>query len=533
MQENEKVAVIYCRVSTDKQAKQGLSMEEQARLCKEKAREEGYSVLEVIKDDGKSAGTLKRAGMQRLMKLSVEKKINAVFTVHSDRIARNADNHLSLRTLFRDNHVKLFFVQLPDLDDSASSKMMDTMFASINQYHRDITSEKVTLTMEGKAKLGYFPGLAPLGYKNITRPDSSIPRAGQKIVVPDPEKGPLVKKAFELYATGNFNVFDICDVMYEKGLKTKYDKKIGHSRMYEVLKNRFYIGEVNWGSVRLKEGKHEHLIDEDLFNRVQKILGMKISHACRRRKYEWLLNGFLRCHKHECRYTAEHHFKKKISYYHCTNKSGCGKYIEMTKMENMIADKFKDIEFGPDFIDMVIEKAKNIFYERRKVYDSKRKNLVNQKTAFETKRALAEKKLFDGVISDDDFKRIRQEITDELTKIDGRMIELEREREVNVDVAQQVLNLSRNIYDAYDKASPKLKRQYIGFFWDNFEISDGVIIKSNLSLLFAKLLELEKAFCKNQDSENVIKSNDYVGIPSVINSYDLCARLGSNQRPYP
>ena len=529
-EKNQKVAVIYCRVSTDKQAKSGLSMEEQSRLCKEKAHQEGYSILEIINDEGKSAGTLKRAGMQRLMQLSVDKKINAVFTAHSDRIARNADNHLSLRTLFRDNQVKLFFIQLPNLDDSASSKMMDTMFASINQYHRDITSEKVTMTMEGKANQGYFPGLAPLGYKNITRRDPTIVRAGQKIVVKDPEKAPLMKKAFELYSTGNFNVFDICDVMFEQGLKTKYGKKIGHSRMYEILKNRFYIGEVNWGSVRLKNGKHEHLIDEDLFYRVQKILAIKNGHTCRRRKYQWLLNGFLRCHNHQCRYTAEWHLKKTIGYYHCTNRTGCGKNVEINKMENMVADKFKDIEFTQEFIDLVIEKAKSIFYERRKIYDDKKKNLVNQKTAFEIKRKIAEDKLFNGTISDGDFKRIREEITEGLENIDNRISKLEKERGLNVDIAQEVLNLSRNIYDAYEKASPKLKREYLSFFWEKFEVIDGLIIKSVPSPIFSELLKLEKVFYKSENRINPLKTT---GPSSVIKYSQLCAQLESNQRPYP
>ena len=524
------VGAIYCRVSTIDQKNNGLSMEEQIRLCQEKAHQEGYSILEVIKDDGKSGGSLKRAGMQQLMKLSIEKKIGALFTVHSDRIARNTENYLSLRALFRNNQVKVFFIQLPNLDDSASSKMMDTMLASINQYHRDITSEKVTMTMEGKARLGYFPGLAPIGYKNITRKDIAVERAGQKIVVLDPERAPLVKKAFELYSTGNFNVFDICDVMYEKGLRTKYDKKIGHSRMYETLKNRFYIGEVNWGSVNLKNGKHEHLIDDDLFYRVQELLEIKNGHACRRRKYTWLLTGFLKCYTHECKYTAEWHLKKKIAYYHCTNITGCGKYIEMNKLEGMIADKFKDLEFNQGFIDLVIEKAKKIFYDRRKLYDDKKKALVNQKTAFEIKRKVAEDKLFSNTISDNDFKRIREEITQELESIDNRMIELERGREVNVDVAQQVLNLSRNIHDAFNKASVQLKRQYLSFFWERFEVADGLIIKSVPSLLFGQLLKFEKAFYKSKNEQKSIRSNDYL---KVIKSDVLCAQLESNQRPYP
>ena len=155
---------------------------------------------------------------------------------------------------------------------------------------------------------------------------------------------------------------------------------------------------------------------------------------------------------------------------------------------------------------------------------------MNQKTAFETKRKVAEDKLFTNTISDNDFKRIREEIASELSNIDDRVIKLEKERGINVDIAQQVLNLSRNIYDAYDKASFQLKRQYLGFFWERFEIADGLIIKSVPSLIFAELLRFEKAFYKTQKQENPYKpivSNE------VINISEVSARSGSNRGPSP
>ena len=529
MQENKKLSAIYCRVSTSAQAEEGLSLDAQEAVCRETIKKDGYEVLQVIRDEGKSGGSLKRKGIQEVINLIINKKINALYVVSSDRLARNTGDDIWIRQLCRENDVILKCLNQPISEDTAMTRMVNTVFASFNQMQRDITSEKVTMTMENKASLGYFPALAPLGYINVNNPNATE-KAGQKIVIKDPEKAPLVKKAFEFYATGDFSVFDITDILYEKGLRTRNGKKLSFSRMYEVLRNPFYIGEIKWGKVHIKGGKHEHLIDEYLFKKVQELLKIKGGHCCRKRKYHWLLNGFLKCYTHECRYTAEWHLKRKIAYYHCTNRNGCGKYIEINKLENMIADKFKDLEFSQEFIDLVIEKAKNIFYERRKVYDDRKKALVNQKTAFETKRKIAEDKLFTNTISDNDFKRIREEIANELSNIDDRVIKLEKERGVNVDIAQQVLNLSRNIYDAYNKASFQLKRQYLGFFWERFEIADGLIIKSVTSLIFAELLRFEKAFYKTQKQENPYKpivSNE------VINISEVSARSGSNRGPYP
>lgn len=523
--EKRKLAVGYCRVSTSDQADNGLSVEAQERICTEQIIKDGYMLLKIIKDAGKSAGSLKRPGIQEIIKLASEKKIDAVYITHTDRLARQVIDDISLRAHFRKHDVELICIYQPSFGDTSTTRLVNTVLAAVNQMQRDQTAEKVTDTMAGKAKAGYFPSLAPIGYKNVKNPSTSVERVGQKIIVPDPSVAPFIKKAYELYATGDYNVFDINDILYEQGLRTKRGNKLADSIMYRLLNNSFYKGEIHWGKVHLKNGKHEAIINEELFNAVQKLMASKNKHACRRRKFQWLSGGFITCYKHECRYTAEWHLNKSLAYYHCTNRSGCGKYIEKGKLEDMVAEKFKQLEFSKDFIDMVIGKAKAIFYERRKVYDVKKSSLINQRTALEIKRKVAEDKLFADTIKDPDFKRIREEISLEFQNIDDRLVDIERERNINVDIAQEILNFTRNIYDAYIKASPKLKRQILGFFWEKFEVTDGLIIKSHPSLLFDQLLKLEKAIYKTENTKEFNVSN------GVIKSKKMSAQQESNLRP--
>jgi len=516
-QNNSKPAIVYCRVSTDDQATTGISIETQENVCVEAAKKDGYQILEVIKDEGRSGGNLKRPGIQKLLKFVLAKEIGAIYTVHSDRLARNTLDHLNLMDLFRKNEVILNCTQQPNMDDSATSRMISTVMASTNQFQRDITSEKVSMTMREKAKAGYFPSKAPVGYKNISNPDMSVERMGQKSIIIDPNDGPLVKKAFELYSTGTYNVYALNDILFEKGLRTRNGNKRSDSHLFNTLRNRFYLGEVHWKDVLIKNAKHQPLVSEEVFNQVQKIMASKNKSACRRRKYSWLLSGFVRCYKHDRRYTAEWHLNKKKAYYHCTNPSGCGKCIEVGKLEDMVAEKFKTLEFSPVFIEEVIDNAKAIFYERKKTYDSKRKDFINQRTAFEIKQKVVLEKLFAKVISDDDFTKVKKQIEHEIENIDARLIELEKQKNVNIGEAQDILNFTRNIYDAYQKASPALKRQVLAFFWNHFEVADGLIIKSNPSLLFDQLLKLEHACQKVENSEKPIASN------MVINSSERCA----------
>ena len=525
----KKIAIIYCRVSTDEQAKEGLSIESQENTCRRKAEEEGYSILEVIKDEGKSGKDIHRDGMRQVLKLVGENKINAVYLVNTDRLSRNVADHIYLTDLFRKNKVVLRSINQPTLDSSATSITMDLMMATMNQFQRLNTAEKVKSTMYEKARAGYYPSLAPLGYKNVQNPDKAE-RFARKTIVIDEKNAFFIREIFRLYATGEHNAVDVSDIVYEKGFRSRHGKKLPDSTIYIILKNRFYIGEIHWGEINIEGAKHEPLIDKAVFDRVQKILASHNKHSCRRRKYKWLLSGFLRCYKHENkRYTAEWHLGKKIAYYHCT-VNGCGKFSEQVKMESAVAEKFKDLEFSSDFIELVISKAKNIFYERRESYESKRQGFINQRGAFEAKLKVAESKLLSGTLNDIDFKRIREEIKKEIDLIDNRIVEIQKGKDINVDMTREIIGLTQNIFETYQKASTELKRLFLGFFWDRFEVADGLIINSIPSVLFAQLIQLEKAFNKSKKDQSTEKPS----VSANVISFDvLSAQQESNLRPSP
>src|SRR3989344_1826273 len=136
---NSKIAVGYCRVSTDEQADNGLSIEVQEMVCKKSMTDDSCSILSVFKDEGKSGGTMQRAGIKEIVRLVTEQKIQAIYTVHSDRIARNTLDYLQFRKLLREKGVTLKCIYQPMSDDSASSRTMDTVMASFNEMQRLVT----------------------------------------------------------------------------------------------------------------------------------------------------------------------------------------------------------------------------------------------------------------------------------------------------------------------------------------------------------------------------------------------------------
>ena len=196
----------------------------------------------------------------------------------------------------------------------------------------------------------------------------------------------------------------------------------------------------------------------------------------------------------------------------------------------MIAQEFKGLEFAPSFINSVIQKVKEAYYQRREAYAANRQRCINQRKALEDKKRIAEEKLFGGVLADTDYTRIKTEIANELRNIDDRLYDLEQKQDIRVDAAQEILKFARSIYDAYKDASPNLKRHYLGFFWDKFEVKDGVIINSVQSLLFRELLRLQAVSYQNQKRNNHGESKQN---SPVIIRHQMSRWPELNRRPTP
>ena len=161
-------------------------------------------------------------------------------------------------------------------------------------------------------------------------------------------------------------------------------------------------------------------------------------------------------------------------------------------MEKQIERKFKYLQFTDDFIKLAVEKVRKIYEERKSEIGFQKKALLNQKMAIESKRDKFEEKLISGTITDDDFVRIRERLRKDLDSIHDQMQELESKRDLDIDILRDVLLLSRNIYEAYQKAPDELKRLYLGFFWERFVVKDKKIIKTKPSEFMQILLRENK-----------------------------------------
>jgi hypothetical protein len=103
-------AIGYVRVSTDRQAEQGVSLEAQEAKIRAMSTVQGAELAEVIVDGGESAKSLNRPGLQRLLAMVSAGKVEAVIVAELDRLTRSVKDLCGLLELFEKRKVALISV---------------------------------------------------------------------------------------------------------------------------------------------------------------------------------------------------------------------------------------------------------------------------------------------------------------------------------------------------------------------------------------------------------------------------------------
>lgn len=293
-------AVIYCRVSTVEQA-QNLSLPTQEKACREYCARNDFEVDEVFVDAGESAKTTDRPEFRKLLDVCRRGrgKLHAVVVYSLTRFSRNSADHHAIAGLLRGLGISLRSVTEP-IDDSPAGKLMEGILAAMAQFDNDVRAERVTAGLHAAVERGRWCWQPPIGYLK------SDPRTGPSLV-PDPDRAPAVRAAFELFAAG-VRGRELLRRVKILGLRSKYrtashgGTSISRAYLFKLLRQRAYIARIQprgW-SVEAR-GDYEPLISDELFARVQRLLTERPQTRARRSKHQHVnhpdfpLRRFIRC----------------------------------------------------------------------------------------------------------------------------------------------------------------------------------------------------------------------------------------------
>lgn len=438
---------LYGRVSTDRQARiqdGGLATQfdlMEKRVEYENARgETEWQIVEQYREEGRSGKDLDRPEFKRMIRDIEEGKINTVIVYKLDRISRSVADFLNLLKKFREHDVE--FLSLNEHFDTttAQGRMALTILLAVAEMERELASERTRDTMRYRAEQGFVHGGRYVGYD--LDPDN------KGVLKVNPEWARIVREDFFRKCLELGSAGAVTRHLRKHGIrKPTYQTRRGNTRggMYfqkqevvRVLENEIYLGKIRYDG-ELYDGRHEAIIDQELFDRVQRLLDRNRKTGRNARdpnKRVYVLSGLMRCGRCGSMLTPKHCSSNgtKHHYYTCTQRdhsagSGCDmKYIPAEPAEDFVLGELRQIGLDRQLVEEVVRHANGARQSRLESLQSERRSM--QRRTQDTQKRIAS--LVAAIESGTSVKSLEvrlAELEDELASLGEEMEALDREVE--------------------------------------------------------------------------------------------------------
>jgi site-specific DNA recombinase len=456
-----KQAVIYARVSSKEQEKEGFSIPAQLKLLKEYAAAHGFTVAEEYVDveTAKQSGRASFGAM--LAYLKAHPSVRVLLVEKTDRLYRNLKDWVTVDELDVEIHFPKEGVVL-SRESRSSEKFMHGIKVLMAKNYIDNLSEEARKGMQEKAEQGIWPTVAPLGYRNLTGPN------GKKIIGPDPEAAPLIGRLFEWYASGTLSVREAARKVRDAGLvHRKSGARVTVSTVHAILRNRLYAGAFEWNG-RPYLGTHQPLVTPELWERVQDVLDGRQAKKHRRAKHNFAFSGLIACGHCGCSIVGEIK-KQRYIYYHCTGYKGrCHEpYVREEVLERRFSDLLGCLSFDDEALRWVREALHASHEDETREHEWAIERLQIEHKRLQNRLDAMYVDKLDGRIDATFYERMSTSWRVEQTRC---LREIEQHQAANksyMDEGVRLLELARNSRRLFERQEPREKRRLLNFLVSN------------------------------------------------------------------
>ncbi len=321
--EETKAAIKYClyaRKSTEKDELQALSIDSQIEEMTALAERDNLNVVDVRQESHSAKDSGQRPVFNQLIADIKMGVFNGILTWAPDRLSRNAGDLGAIVDLIDQGLLTEIRTYSQRFTNSPNDKFLMMILGSQAKLENDNKGENVKRGLRAKCQMGWRPGLAPLGYL-----DNKSAKKGERKVMLDPVRAPIMKEMFEKVASEGTSGRDLQEWMTEeKKLTTRLGNRIAVSRIYCMLRDTFYYGKFEYpvGSGQWYQGAHDPIITKELYDKVQ--VHFIIVPKMRPGTKEFQFTLLMKCGRCGSGVTAEERFRKlkdgsvnRHVYYHC------------------------------------------------------------------------------------------------------------------------------------------------------------------------------------------------------------------------
>lgn len=238
---------IYARVSTERQAEQGVSIEDQVNQIEQWAKEKRHIVVARYIDSGTSAFSGKRPHFEQMVDeaLSNPNPFDAIVVYSQSRFYRDNMRRALVEKRLEDNHVRVICLTQPLPEDENTANLLKNFTGIIDEYQSRENAKHVSRCLIANAKAGYFNGArTPYGYITIKTDKPARTGVKKKLAI-NKEEARLVQLIFHLALKGTngtpFGVKRIAELLNENGY-TYRGRPWRLQKVHQILRNPIYYG---------------------------------------------------------------------------------------------------------------------------------------------------------------------------------------------------------------------------------------------------------------------------------------------------
>jgi len=229
-------AIGYIWVSTEKQATEGISLDAQKIRLQAHCIAMDIELIDSVIDDGYSAKSIERPGLQRALSALTGRQADALVVVKLDRLTRNLRDFAYLIDSYFGEGRPWSLLSVSDAIDtrSASGKLNLNVVMSVSQWERETISERTKEALVELRRQGVPLGQPPYGWRHSQKVDES----GRRILASDPDEQHGIRRICELYDADMY-INDICRILEGEGIPTRRNRW-HRQTVYQVLSRAGY-----------------------------------------------------------------------------------------------------------------------------------------------------------------------------------------------------------------------------------------------------------------------------------------------------
>ncbi len=463
-----RTAVMYARVSSQEQAKEGFSIPAQDKLLRSYARDHHLEIGAAFTD----IETAKRAGRtgfdEMVGYLRKNSRCRVLLVEKTDRLYRNFRDWVTIDEI---RGLEVHFVKEGTVisDESRSSeKFIHGIKVLMAKNFIDNLSEETRKGMVEKASQGIWPSYAPIGYLNADGAN------GKRTIKPDPVLAPLVRRLYELCATGQHSLKELAAIAHSERLAG--GGPINKSTVNKILRNRVYSGEFEWLGEKYTAA-YESVVPRDLWLAAQAALDRRLGTRAKKTGHCFPFSGMLTCGS--CGFAMVGEIKKgKYVYYHCSGARGkCGQpYVRQETLEEAYAAMLRRISIDEDIVNWIATALRESHGDQKRFRDESVARLQQEHTRLQNRLDVMYEDRLDGRIDLSLFERKSGEYRQEQTRIQAEINGFGTADGQYMDAGIRLLELTRNMNRLFEKQQAAEKRRLLDFVVSNSVWKEGKIV---------------------------------------------------------